>query len=124
MSICSMIRHMMSMYVQPVPSDVITPLPQLMKTDGFVGNYSTAVHSSDDIFINNTRPNSQALVAVPAVATEALAVVPFHKKSKHHEFVQRRARRPFSVLEVEALVQAVEKLGTGRSVSCLPFHFF
>nr|2AJE_A Chain A, telomere repeat-binding protein [Arabidopsis thaliana] len=27
---------------------------------------------------------------------------------------QRRIRRPFSVAEVEALVQAVEKLGTGR----------
>ncbi|KAK9195864.1 hypothetical protein WN943_003992 [Citrus x changshan-huyou] len=93
-----MIRHMISRSVQPMPYDV-TPLPQLMKTD------------------------SQALVAVPAVAMEALAIVPFHKKSKHHEIVWRQTRRPFFVLEIEALVQAVEKLGTERSVSCLPFHF-
>ena len=68
-------------------------------------------------------PDSQALIDVPTIAMEALAIVPFHKKSKHHEFVQRQTRRPFSVLEVKALVQAVEKLGTERSVSCLPFHF-
>ena len=30
------------------------------------------------------------------------------------EIAPRRIRRPFSVAEVEALVQAVEKLGTGR----------
>ncbi|CAL5426729.1 unnamed protein product [Camellia sinensis] len=44
---------------------------------------------------------------------EALSVVPMGK-SKQSEAVQRRIRRPFSVSEVEALVQAVEKLGTGR----------
>jgi hypothetical protein len=32
----------------------------------------------------------------------------------HPEFGQRRIRRPFTVSEVEALVQAVERLGTGR----------
>jgi len=58
--------------------------------------------------------NSKALVAVPAMKVEALAVVPAHQKSKQSEIVQRRIRRPFSVAEVEALVQAVEKLGTGR----------
>ncbi|KAE8670748.1 Telomeric DNA binding protein 1, putative isoform 2 [Hibiscus syriacus] len=35
-------------------------------------------------------------------------------ESSKPELAQRRARRPFSVLEVEALVQAVEELGTGR----------
>ncbi|KAL9322888.1 hypothetical protein ACSQ67_010941 [Phaseolus vulgaris] len=45
---------------------------------------------------------------------EALAVLPGHQKSKRTEIAQRRIRRPFSVAEVEALVQAVEKLGTGR----------
>lgn len=58
--------------------------------------------------------NSKALVAVPAMNVEALAVVPAHRNSKQSEIVQRRIRRPFSVAEVEALVQAVEKLGTGR----------
>ncbi|EPS62631.1 hypothetical protein M569_12160 [Genlisea aurea] len=46
-------------------------------------------------------------------ATESKALVPF-RKSKRSESAQRRIRRPFTVAEVEALVQAVEKLGTGR----------
>ncbi|KAF2311856.1 hypothetical protein GH714_027020 [Hevea brasiliensis] len=58
--------------------------------------------------------DSKALVPVPEMNIEALAVVPAHRKSKRSEIVQRRIRRPFSVTEVEALVQAVEKLGTGR----------
>ncbi|XP_030537547.1 telomere repeat-binding protein 5 isoform X1 [Rhodamnia argentea] len=57
---------------------------------------------------------SKALVPVSSMNVEALAVVPVHRKSKRSEFAQRRIRRPFSVSEVEALVQAVEKLGTGR----------
>nr|XP_016516150.1 PREDICTED: telomere repeat-binding protein 5-like isoform X1 [Nicotiana tabacum] len=57
--------------------------------------------------------NSRALVPVTAVNAEALAVVPL-LKPKRSEATQRRIRRPFSVAEVEALVQAVEKLGTGR----------
>lgn len=59
-------------------------------------------------------PNSQSVVSVPAISVEALAVVPIHHRAGRREFVQRRIRRPFSVSEVEALVQAVEKLGTGR----------
>ncbi|CAG7910499.1 unnamed protein product [Brassica rapa] len=40
---------------------------------------------------------------------------PRHKSNKQQQqTAQRRMRRPFSVTEVEALVQAVEKLGTGR----------
>ncbi|KAL4587708.1 hypothetical protein LXL04_000582 [Taraxacum kok-saghyz] len=57
--------------------------------------------------------DSRALVTVPAMNPRALAVVPM-RKSKRSEVAQRRIRRPFSVSEVEALVQAVEKLGTGR----------
>ncbi|CAN1769959.1 Telomere repeat-binding protein 5 [Linum perenne] len=59
-------------------------------------------------------PDSKALVTVPAMRMDALAVVPFNRKSGQPELGQRRMRRPFSVSEVEALVQAVEKLGTGR----------
>lgn len=70
-----------------------------------------------DTLSNNKNYESKALVAVPRSSTEALAVVPFHRKSGPHEYVQRRIRRPFSVSEVEALVRAVEKLGTGRFVS-------
>lgn len=59
-------------------------------------------------------PECQAIVALPDVNMEPLAAVPVNQKSKRSELVQRRTRRPFSVSEVEALVQAVEELGTGR----------
>lgn len=59
-------------------------------------------------------PDSKALVPVPPTNVEAMTVVPMTPKSKRNELSQRRTRRPFSVAEVEALVAAVEKLGTGR----------
>lgn len=58
--------------------------------------------------------DSRALVALPEGTPQALSVVPSHQKTKRSDMAQRRIRRPFSVSEVEALVQAVEKLGTGR----------
>ncbi|XP_057548571.1 telomere repeat-binding protein 2-like isoform X2 [Amaranthus tricolor] len=58
--------------------------------------------------------DSRALVPFPDGTPQALAILPAHQKSKRSEMAQRRIRRPFSVSEVEALVQAVEKLGTGR----------
>ncbi|XP_076935181.1 telomere repeat-binding protein 4-like [Bidens hawaiensis] len=59
--------------------------------------------------------DSKALVVVPPVNAEALSVLPPSEKStKRYEFSQRRTRRPFSVSEVEALVEAVETLGAGR----------
>ncbi|XP_047981477.1 telomere repeat-binding protein 3-like isoform X2 [Salvia hispanica] len=58
--------------------------------------------------------NSKALIPVPSTNVEALAVVPANLKPKRSEISQRRTRRPFSVTEVEALVEAVETLGTGR----------
>ncbi|KAG5603008.1 hypothetical protein H5410_034378 [Solanum commersonii] len=61
--------------------------------------------------IEKISANSRALVPLTAVNAEALSAVPLRKRS---EATQRRIRRPFSVSEVEALVQAVEKLGTGR----------
>ncbi|XP_057756000.1 telomere repeat-binding protein 5-like [Arachis stenosperma] len=67
-----------------------------------------------DTSANNNMSKCRALVAVPAINMQALAVVPLRRKSGNPDFGQRRIRRPFSVLEVEALVQAVEKLGTGR----------
>lgn len=60
-------------------------------------------------------PDSKSLVVVPDKSTEPLAIVPVTQKTKRSDLVQRRTRRPFSVYEVEALVQAVEELGTGRS---------
>lgn len=43
-----------------------------------------------------------------------LAMVHVPPKSRILDIGKRRVRRPFSVAEVEALVHAVEKLGTGR----------
>ena len=81
------------------------------------GNLVESNHESTssptDPIVDKITPDSGALVVVPA-STEALAVVPVSQKTKRSEFVQRRTRRPFSVSEVEALVQAVEELGTGR----------
>lgn len=65
--------------------------------------------------------NSRALVPLTAVNAEALSAVPL-RKPKRSEATQRRIRRPFSVSEVEALVQAVEKLGTGRYITMSHTH--
>lgn len=58
--------------------------------------------------------DSRALVPVSALEPEALAIVPYKEKPKRTENSQRRIRRPFSVTEVEALVHAIEEIGTGR----------
>lgn len=58
--------------------------------------------------------DSKELVTVLEKGREELAMVSVPQKPRRSEMVQRRIRRPFSVDEVEALVQAVEKLGTGR----------
>ncbi|MBA0807281.1 hypothetical protein Gohar_023095 [Gossypium harknessii] len=79
----------------------------------FIESNNDCKASPTDMFDKSTT-ESKALVAVPAMSVETLAAVPVHKKSKQSEIAQRRIRRPFSIAEVEALVQAVEKLGTGR----------
>lgn len=83
-----------------------------------VGNQVEKIHDSvpspTDILTDKTMPDSRALVAVPAMSLGALAVVPMNMKTNRADLVQRRTRRPFSVSEVEALVHAVEELGTGR----------
>ncbi|KAJ4908420.1 Telomere repeat-binding protein 4 [Raphanus sativus] len=58
--------------------------------------------------------DSRAIVPVPPMEPDALAIVPLKEKPKRTELSQRRTRRPFSVTEVESLVHAVEELGTGR----------
>ncbi|KAJ0263897.1 Telomere repeat-binding protein 3 [Hirschfeldia incana] len=68
-----------------------------------------------DISVDEPSSESRALVPLPALEeAKALAIVPLNQKPKRSELAQRRTRRPFSVTEVEALVQAVEELGTGR----------
>ncbi|EXB42363.1 hypothetical protein L484_021955 [Morus notabilis] len=80
--------------------------------DGFVENDVSAVLTT---LSNSTSPESKALVTVLKFGMEAFAVVPLRRKLGHHECVQCRIRRPFTVSEVEALVRAVEKLRTGRA---------
>ncbi|CAL4889264.1 unnamed protein product [Urochloa decumbens] len=82
----------------------LTPL-----TMNYQGSDHDSVHSPDKVYTN-----SRALVPVPAADLDAGAIVPVNKSKRSPEQGQRRIRRPFSVAEVEALVLAVEKLGTGR----------
>ncbi|KAF7120403.1 hypothetical protein RHSIM_Rhsim13G0081000 [Rhododendron simsii] len=86
--------------------------PPLTSVGSFVESDHDSAPSPPDMS-DKSPMDSRALVAIPEMDAEALAVVPM-RKSKRSEAVQRRIRRPFSVSEVEALVHAVEKLGTGR----------
>lgn len=83
-----------------------------------LGNLVESDHDSapspTDMSVDKSSADLKALVPVPEMNVDALAVVTPHRKSKRSDIAQRRIRRPFSVAEVEALVQAVEKLGTGR----------
>lgn len=71
-----------------------------------------------DVLTEKTVPESRALVPVPPVSPRALSAVQTNQKGRRTDVAQRRTRRPFSVSEVEALVQAVEELGTGRYTYC------
>ncbi|XP_017620114.1 telomere repeat-binding protein 4-like isoform X2 [Gossypium arboreum] len=92
-----------------------TPDPPLLTNSAkpVDSNYEHVLSQTDMLTYQNLS-ESRALVPVPAMNVEALAVVPVNQKIRKSELAQRRTRRPFSVSEVEALVQAVEELGTGR----------
>ncbi|KAK7404566.1 hypothetical protein VNO78_05518 [Psophocarpus tetragonolobus] len=83
-----------------------------------LGSHFESDHDSEPSPINASvdkcMKDSKELVTLHEMDKEELAMVPVLKKPKRSELIQRRIRRPFSVDEVEALVQAVEKLGTGR----------
>ncbi|PRQ59220.1 putative transcription factor MYB-HB-like family [Rosa chinensis] len=95
-------------------SDAISDPPPLTNSGSLAESNHESVSSLIDPLTNKAMPECQAIVALPDVNMEPLAAVPVNQKSKRSELVQRRTRRPFSVSEVEALVQAVEELGTGR----------
>ncbi|CAK9139155.1 unnamed protein product [Ilex paraguariensis] len=107
----------------PVPNEVhdavqlgtsdTSPDYRITNFGNFIDSDHDSAPSPPDMSIDKGTTDSRALVAIPAMNVDALAVVPM-RKSKRSEAVQRRIRRPFSVSEVEALVHAVEKLGTGR----------
>ncbi|CAH2069424.1 unnamed protein product [Thlaspi arvense] len=81
----------------------------------FKSEHDSALYPSDSFGMKTATDDSKVLV--PVGLTD-LSPRPPCRKSKRSEqqqqTAQRRMRRPFSVAEVEALVQAVEKLGTGR----------
>ncbi|KAH7656965.1 Ubiquitin-like protein [Dioscorea alata] len=62
---------------------------------------------------DKTSADSRALIPSPVLSNGGLSMTSI-QKPKRSELAHRRLRRPFSVSEVEALVQAVERLGTGR----------
>ncbi|CAO1943219.1 unnamed protein product [Urochloa humidicola] len=71
------------------------------------------VHRSVEMASQDASASLQAIIPVAASDLNALASVPICK-TRGSEIGQRRTRMPFSVGEVEALVEAVEQLGTGR----------
>lgn len=96
-----------------IPNSLSDPSP-ITNLSNHVESNHEAMTSHTDVLTDTTAPDSRALVPVPAMDVDALAVVPVNQKIRRSEIAQRRTRRPFSVAEVEALVQAVEELGTGR----------
>ncbi|OEL30852.1 Telomere-binding protein 1 [Dichanthelium oligosanthes] len=62
----------------------------------------------------DTSASSQAIIPVAPSDDGALAIVPLCSKPRRPEIGKRRTRMPFTVDEVEALVEAVELIGTGR----------
>ncbi|KAH8506130.1 hypothetical protein H0E87_013099 [Populus deltoides] len=106
-------RHTTSLMLQAGISHA-SSVPAETNFSSSVGSDLGAVCSLAKASTTDKMSDSRALVPVPAIGRGALSVVPFNCKSMHPEFGQRRIRRPFTVSEVEALVQAVERLGTGR----------
>ncbi|CAM8978346.1 unnamed protein product [Rhodiola kirilowii] len=78
--------------------------------------------SNDDVVLapaptkslSDCQMKSRAIVPYSEMNVKALTIIPMDQKARRSELAQRRTRRPFSVAEVEALVESVEKLGTGR----------
>ncbi|OIW16146.1 hypothetical protein TanjilG_18861 [Lupinus angustifolius] len=95
-------------------TDALQDSSLLTNTGNLVESNHDSTSFSTDIIADKTTTDARALVTVPTSSTEPLAVVPAGQKTRPSEFVQRRIRRPFSVSEVDALVEAVEELGTGR----------
>ncbi|XP_076910246.1 telomere repeat-binding protein 4-like [Bidens hawaiensis] len=97
--------------ISPASPIVDVDIPEVTCVDNRTenNNQESQKESTEDIV------ETKAIVPIRQVNPEALAMVPLnHKVSKRSELSQRRTRRPFSVNEVEALVEAVETLGTGR----------
>ncbi|KAJ0564320.1 putative transcription factor MYB-HB-like family [Helianthus annuus] len=96
-------------YHEPPSSYLASPIMNSSVDHPLATNQESQKMSTEEIV------DTKAIVSISPLNAEALSIVPMnHKVNKRSELSQRRTRRPFSVLEVEALVEAVEILGTGR----------
>ncbi|EFH40893.1 ATTRP1 [Arabidopsis lyrata subsp. lyrata] len=99
-------------------SGELLPVCQAANMDNVLESvhHDSALFPSDSLGKNNVTGDSKAMI--PVALTELASRPPCRKlkrsEQQQQQAAQRRIRRPFSVAEVEALVQAVEKLGTGR----------
>ncbi|KAL1204786.1 Telomere repeat-binding protein 3 [Cardamine amara subsp. amara] len=98
----------------PMLDSGIPHADDVISSGNIVDSNLELVPYQSDISVDEPSLDSRALVPLPTEEVKALAIVPLNQKPKRTELAQRRTRRPFSVTEVEALVQAVEELGTGR----------
>ncbi|KAM0852742.1 hypothetical protein ACQ4PT_051554 [Festuca glaucescens] len=96
-------------------ADAMKPLAMIKCEEPFSETKASGYnqHSVVEMTMQETSESSRAIVPVASPNAEALAIVPV-SKSKRATMGQRRIRRPFSLPEVESLVDAVEQLGTGR----------
>ncbi|XP_058762120.1 telomere repeat-binding protein 2-like [Vicia villosa] len=118
----------LSLIGHPSSPAVVLPIQRIQgfsDTDHQVATLGNIVESDNDSApspINTSGgkklSDSKELVTIPEMGSAGLDILPVnqsHQKPKRTEISQRRRiRRPFSVAEVEALVEAVERLGTGR----------
>ncbi|KAJ6803577.1 telomere repeat-binding protein 2-like isoform X1 [Iris pallida] len=96
-----------------VKLDVCTESPRTPIMNCQESNHDSVRSPADTFSLDKTGADARALIAISSMSVDTLPTSPA-RKPRQSELCQRRIRRPFSVTEVEALVQAVEKLGTGR----------
>lgn len=89
-----------------IATSAVTPIMDV----GFL-NSSLDCHSETSL---DYHVDKNQEIMPESLTEEKMTVLPFLEPTKKVEVSQRRIRRPFSVSEVEALVEAVETLGTGR----------
>ncbi|XP_010454998.1 PREDICTED: telomere repeat-binding protein 1-like [Camelina sativa] len=96
----------------------VLPVYQTANLDSVLGSdhNDAALFPSGPLGNNDMAEDSKATipVALTEFSPRKSKKSEQQKQQQQQAAAQRRIRRPFSVTEVEALVQAVEKLGTGR----------
>ncbi|CAA7032207.1 unnamed protein product [Microthlaspi erraticum] len=91
------------------------PMCHTSKMDNvFESDHDSALFPSDSFGQKSSTDDSKTLVPKLALPPHPPRVKSKRSEQQQQQAARRRIRRPFSVAEVEALVLAVEKLGTGR----------